>query len=313
MDNENHISSLESCFNTQIEQLNINRRNIDKISHLIINSQSIEEKKELKRRLANEVKITKINRHNWELSAYWQEEYSKLEFKDERQISTDQIIRVYASHNQNGFEILRKLEIDEIKLSKQIRNSIARDIKLWNYRRIFVKRISTVYEKFNSLLFKINRATKSSKLWKKLNKIWRKSADKMEDRARATVYSIDHIFGKARNYNSMAKASRKSNEVISETWRKCLAIFNLCELKINTICRNHQNHSNYMQKKCESEKKESFNSQSFNTIFFELNTNRNLNKKRKWLKKTHECSREKGAKLDHIINLMPLNWKYRKK
>lgn len=125
----------------------------------------------------------------------------------ERQIILNEIDEINATNLQNGFEMLRKLESDETKLWKLITNSIARDIKSFNYSGIFIKRIdAVVYKKINNLWFRVNQlqSTLNPKLWEKFIRILTESANKSEERATETMLLIKQIFNKAQTTNRIA-------------------------------------------------------------------------------------------------------------
>lgn len=319
MDYENEISLLIFFWNKQFESLNNIHLEIEKISRGIANSSSIEEKRANKLFLADAINATKINRQNLEEVWWnWQEESMKLTFEDERQMVLNQVVRINATNLQHGFEILQKLEIEEAKLSKLIRNSIAREIKSSDFLRFFVKKLkSGVYKKFNNVSSQVYQlqGTINPKLYGEFDQILKISADTIGARSTETAYAIKQIFDNVQNTNHISNAARKARKIISLSIQKCVAAFNLCVLKINTIWKNRENHSNHLQKKCKSKKyteKESV--KSFNKRNIELKNKQNFISKMKKVEQNHQFMCEIFFKCSLTWNsIRPINWKVRKR
>lgn len=304
------ISTLKTLLDKKIECLNGNRLKIDRIAHGIANATSIKEKNEIKLFLANEINEAKLNRQFFEQQIQLHKECLERAFDNKgRQLWLNEIIQLQAIFIQNGLEILRELDANQNKLWKLIRNSIALDHHSFVYGRIFVKKINfDVFKKFNKISSHVNQlqGTMHPKLWKKLMRILIESADKIKEKAIWTMLSIQQNF-KVPTTN-IAKATRKSKDVITESIRKCLAVFNFVILKIKTFWHNHgRDCSIQVKKKCLSKKyMKNESAKSFNERNTKSKIKRNLIKKIKKVKK--------AFMLNNIGNLFRLtNWKFRKK
>lgn len=208
MDYEN----LSSYHELTVRHLYNIRHNIDRITQNIISTKSIEENKKLKLLLINEITAAKQYRRIFE---HWM--------------------------LNNGFKFLRKVENDEANLMHSLGIAIARSTMSSNIAKLFAKKINSLFGKYNKLASEIDqlRTTFGPKTYRKLDKILNESAVKMENREIKTIHLIDAIVYESLNANQIRGPLRKSKELIADTVQQCLAVFNLCVLKIQSIRRKH--------------------------------------------------------------------------